>query len=227
MASNSPGATRASASEKSRILRLIDPDGGPDYDLVFRQFLSGNDRGVLLLDTRRTVLEINKVARTLLDFDGTLPQPIGSVVRDVNAGFAVGDAIHDRRVVQHEAFVPEPERILRFNIIPIISADGHAVQVLMTVEDVTRLRHLETVRRDFVANVSHELRTPIASINLLVETIQEAGNVTSADTAHFLRRIQVETQAMNHLVEELLQLSRLELGKVESESRVDQSHPGY
>jgi two-component system phosphate regulon sensor histidine kinase PhoR len=83
---------------------------------------------------------------------------------------------------------------------------------VVSVEDATRLRHLETVRKDFVANVSHELRTPIASINLLVETLQR-GAMNDPDAAmHFLHRIQVETQAMAQLVEELLELSRLETG---------------
>jgi two-component system phosphate regulon sensor histidine kinase PhoR len=81
-----------------------------------------------------------------------------------------------------------------------------------TVEDVTRLRQLETVRRDFVANVSHELRTPIASINLLVETLQLGALDDQEAAQRFLHRIQVETQAMAHMVEELLELSRLETG---------------
>jgi two-component system, OmpR family, phosphate regulon sensor histidine kinase PhoR len=150
----------------------------------------------------------------MLGYQGTLPGLIGNVVRDVKVGFAVGDAIHDRRTITHESFLPEPDRILRFNIVPIIGPEGMIDAVLMTVDDVTRLRHLETVRRDFVANVSHELRTPIASINLLVETLQNGGISDPAAATHFLRRIQVETQSMNQLVEELLQLSRLESGRL-------------
>jgi two-component system, OmpR family, phosphate regulon sensor histidine kinase PhoR len=101
---------------------------------------------------------------------------------------------------------------LTIRLMPIMTDSGETGVVMVAVDDVTRLRHLETVRRDFVANVSHELRTPIASINLLVETLQR-GAIADPDAAQqFLHRIEVETQAMAHLVEELLELSRLETG---------------
>lgn len=194
-------------------LRGAAPDS-PEYERVFDQYLAGDDRGVIFLNSRRQVLRINPSARHILDYTGGLPRSIGEVVRDVKVGFAVGDAIHDRRVIQHESFFPEPDRILAFNIVPVTGPGGNVGHVVVTMDDVTRLRHLETVRRDFVANVSHELRTPIASINLLVETLQSGGMSDPQAAAHFLRRIEVETQAMNQLVEELLQLSRLESGRL-------------
>ncbi len=114
----------------------------------------------------------------------------------------------------HEAFLPDPDRILRFDIIPILDQTGPALYAVAAISDVTKVRHLETVRRDFVANVSHELRTPIASINLLVETLQR-GAVSDPEAApHFLHRIEVETHSMNRLVDELLELSRLESGRL-------------
>jgi two-component system phosphate regulon sensor histidine kinase PhoR len=84
--------------------------------------------------------------------------------------------------------------------------------VVATIEDVTRFRHLETVRRDFVANVSHELRTPLASMRLLVETLEGGAIEDHPAALHFLHRIDVEIEAMARLVEELLELSRLESG---------------
>ena len=185
-----------------------------DFERVMHQYLEGDDRGVLILNSRRVVLRINPAGRDMLGYEGDLPGPIGQVVRDVKVGFSVGDAIHDRRVKQHETFVPGPDRVLRFNIIPVIDSGGGAQFVVVAVSDVTRLRHLETIRRDFVANVSHELRTPIASINLMVETLQNGAIDDPQASAHFLRRIEVETQSMNQLVEELLQLSRVESGRL-------------
>jgi signal transduction histidine kinase len=219
-----PVARRLSDSSRPPVKRTIPKGHSPqllviegeniDYGRIFEQYVAGDNRGVVVLNSRRHAIDINPAGRAMLQYDGPLPLPIGDIVRDIKVGFAVGDAIHDRRVLRHETFLPDPERILSLNIVPVISRDGSIDHVLMTLEDVTRLRHLETVRRDFVANVSHELRTPIASINLLVETLQRMELGEQADAAHFLRRIQVETLSMNHLVEELLQLSRLESGRL-------------
>ncbi len=185
---------------------------GIDAEAVMEQYVDANDRGMLVVGPRRDVFAINEAARTMLGFTGITPEPIGKVVHDVNLGFAVGEALHDRRPVVHEIYIPDPDRLLRFRIVPILDDTGVPVMALVSIDDVTRIRHLETVRRDFVANVSHELRTPIASINLLVETLQRGALDNPADAQHFLHRIQVETQSMARLVEELLELSRLESG---------------
>ena len=82
-----------------------------------------------------------------------------------------------------------------------------AVLVLM---DVTRLRALERVRRDFVANLSHELKTPIAAIRALVETLIDDQSMRSSNRAHFLSRIRNQSIRLSSLVTDLLTLSRLE-----------------
>ena len=183
-----------------------------DFRAVFDQFAEADQRGLLVINRRRVVIGLNAAARTMLDFDGSMPAAANQVVQDIYFDFAVGDAVHDRRPVWHESFVPAPDRLLRFQVTPIMVRPGEPTLLLATVEDITRLRYLETVRRDFVANVSHELRTPIASINLLVETLQRGAMTDAQAGAHFLQRIEIETQAMARLVEELLELSRLESG---------------
>jgi two-component system phosphate regulon sensor histidine kinase PhoR len=84
---------------------------------------------------------------------------------------------------------------------------------LVVLRDVTDLRRLETVRREFVANVSHELRTPLTSIRALVETL-ESGAIEEQDVAvDFLGRIVGEVDRLNALVEDLLDFARLEAGR--------------
>jgi two-component system phosphate regulon sensor histidine kinase PhoR len=81
------------------------------------------------------------------------------------------------------------------------------------LQDVSELRHLRTVRRDFVANVSHELRTPLAAIRLLVDTL-EAGALEEPEIGRsFVHRIGVETEQLIQMVSELLELSRIESGQ--------------
>lgn len=218
-----PGRSGSSPFEPWHAIQLeraLAAHEGPDHidlDSLFKQFADADERGLLILGERRRILAMNPAARKLLGYDGPLPRPAGDVTHDLEMAFAVGDAIHDRHPVVHESYVPAPDRLLRYHLIPINSPTGKPLIVLGTVDDITRLRHLETVRRDFVANVSHELRTPIASINLLVETLQR-GALNDPDAAlHFLHRIEVETQAMANLVEELLELSRLETGAMRLE----------
>jgi two-component system phosphate regulon sensor histidine kinase PhoR len=85
---------------------------------------------------------------------------------------------------------------------------------LVVLQDVTELRRLERVRRDFVANISHELRTPLASIKLLVETLRSAVHEDPRAADDFLQRIDVELDRLTHMVRELLELSRIESGQV-------------
>lgn len=193
---------------------LLRESGLPNIDgeAVMEQYVDANDRGMLLVGPRRHVFAINEAGRAMLGFSDRLPEPIVNIVHDVNLGFAVGEALHDRRPVVHETYIPDPDRLLRFRIVPILDGVGIPLMAVVSVDDITRIRHLETVRRDFVANVSHELRTPLASINLLVETLQSGALDDPEAAQHFLHRIEVETQSMARLVEELLELSRLESG---------------
>jgi two-component system phosphate regulon sensor histidine kinase PhoR len=187
-------------------------DDALDWERLFDQYVAGDDRGVLIIGDGRVVLAINSAARKMLDYAGPAARPLTDVVRDLHVSFAVGEALHDRRPLRHESYAPDPDRLLRFHLIPILTPSDEPVLVVATIEDITHVRHLETVRRDFVANVSHELRTPLASINLLVETLQRGAINDPHAADHFLHRIEIETQAMARLVEELLELSRLETG---------------
>jgi two-component system phosphate regulon sensor histidine kinase PhoR len=98
-------------------------------------------------------------------------------------------------------------------------------RVLVLLQDVTELRHADTVRRDFVANVSHELKTPVASLKALVETL-EAGALRDPECGpDFLRRMHVEVDGLAQLVAELLELARIEAGRLDldlRDCRVDQ-----
>jgi two-component system phosphate regulon sensor histidine kinase PhoR len=84
---------------------------------------------------------------------------------------------------------------------------------LVIVQDLTNLRRLETVRRDFVANVSHELRTPLASLKALSETLLEGALDDPAVAAEFLNKIDVEVDKLSQMVQELMQLSQIESGQ--------------
>jgi two-component system sensor histidine kinase SenX3 len=90
-----------------------------------------------------------------------------------------------------------------------LSSDGELIGTLAVIEDVSERRHLEAVRRDFVANVSHELRTPVGALAILAETL--AGEKDADVVARLARRIGNEAQRVGRIIEDLLDLSRMEV----------------
>ncbi len=84
---------------------------------------------------------------------------------------------------------------------------------LVILQDLTQIRRLETVRRDFVSNISHELRTPLASLALVVETLQDGAIDDKPAAQRFLTHMENEVAALIQMVEELLELARIESGK--------------
>ncbi len=85
---------------------------------------------------------------------------------------------------------------------------------LLLFQDLTQLRRLETIRRDFISNVSHELRSPLASLKALAETLQEGALDDPPAARRFILRMETEIVNLTQLVNELLELSRIESGKV-------------
>jgi two-component system phosphate regulon sensor histidine kinase PhoR len=129
------------------------------------------------------------------------------IVRDHEVIDAIAAAGPDRDSVAHVERT-EPARFQR--VVARRLAEG---QLLLVVQDLTTLRRLETVRRDFIANVSHELRTPLASLKAMAETLA-AGAIDEPDAARdFVRRMRTEIDGLAQLVEELLLIGHLEAGQ--------------
>lgn len=107
-----------------------------------------------------------------------------------------------------------PNRIpLRAVAVPI--RDGGDWAVLLMLTDLTEVARVDQMRRDFLSNVSHEVRTPLASIRALVETLEDGGAEGPDETAEFMRRIRQQVDRLTTLVNELLDLSRIESGAIE------------
>lgn len=98
-----------------------------------------------------------------------------------------------------------PRRVLTVRAMPV--EPGGAV---VSVEDVTERHRLDAVRTDFVANVSHELRTPVGAVSVLAETLE--GEVQDETLLRLVRRMQTETARMTRTIDDLLELSRIEMG---------------
>jgi two-component system phosphate regulon sensor histidine kinase PhoR len=113
---------------------------------------------------------------------------------------------------RHSALIDQPGRTyLRVFTTPIA---GGAWSTLVVINDLTDVKRTDQVRRDFVANVSHELRTPLASLKSVIETLESGALEDESATREFLSRAQSEIDRMVQIMEELLELSRIESGEV-------------
>jgi two-component system, OmpR family, phosphate regulon sensor histidine kinase PhoR len=158
------------------------------------------DDGIVLVSPQHRVLWANAAARAILGADLN-DYRVTMLATAALAGESVTEEIED----------PLGERMIVARALPA-TYDG-TVHAAVVLRDETRLRHLETVRRDFVANVSHELRTPVTAIHLLVETLQNGALGEPAEAAEFVERIGSEVTHLRQMVDELLELSLMEAGE--------------
>jgi two-component system phosphate regulon sensor histidine kinase PhoR len=104
------------------------------------------------------------------------------------------------------------ESFIQMIVTPLEIAGREACLVIL--QDLTKIRRLETVRRDFISNISHELRTPLASLKALIETLQSGASDDPPAAERFLDLADQEVDALTQMVQELLELSRIESGRV-------------
>ena len=170
--------------------------------------------GVLAVDPQERILRINKAAATLL---GTNPElavgrSLQEVVRKPELQRFITESLQSRTSIEAEMTLlyQGEERFLQTHGTPLRGSDGQTIGALIVIHDVTRLRRLENLRRDFVANVSHELRTPITAIKGAVETLLAGANENPEDCQRFLEIANRQSDRLNAIIEDLLSLSRLE-----------------
>jgi two-component system phosphate regulon sensor histidine kinase PhoR len=171
--------------------------------------------GVIVTDAALHVVVCNEQAVRVLRLE-SLPSPGGLLSEYITHGEIlhwVDRALHSRGAVSG-ALTLSPGSFLEVQI-HALGEEG----MLLLAQDVTELRHLRTVRRDFVANVSHELRTPLASIRLLVDTLENGALDDREVAGTFVHRIGVEADHLIQMVTELLELSRIESGQMPARGR--------
>jgi two-component system phosphate regulon sensor histidine kinase PhoR len=170
--------------------------------------------GVIVVDEESTVVGMNDSAAAMLEtrLIWAIGQPFVVAVRDADLQRLLTAAFVSSEHQQSTIDYARTGRVFDAAAQPVDRA-GEKLGIVV-FRDVTELRRLESVRREFVANVSHELRTPLASIRALVETL-EAGAIDDPSVAgDFLGRMVGEVDRLTTLVDELLDLARLESGRL-------------
>ena len=167
--------------------------------------------GVIIVDANGLIQFANPAAQKLFETSNALGHSVTEVVRNHQLVDAWRRCQQTREMQSETVELPARRQFLQIVAIP----DTHASGSLLLVQDLTRVRRLETVRRDFISNVSHELRTPLASLKALTETLQSGALADPEAGPRFLGRISTEVDALTQMAQELLDLSRIESGQVE------------
>ena len=162
------------------------------------------NEGVIAISPAHEVVRISETGRRLLSIDRPVPFGVDFLPRDATLRNAIALALSGTATEPEELIIDETT--LSLTARPLVN--GGAVVALF---DLTPIRKLEAVRRDFVANVSHELRTPLTIIGGFAETLQDP-DIPAARRAEFAKTIFSNTQRMQRIVDELLDLSRIETG---------------
>ncbi len=176
--------------------------------------------GVLAIDTEERVINLNRTACTLFGVapDEARGRTIQEVVRNSELQRLIRLTLSSHQAVEGNLTLTENgEQTIQAIGSIIQDAQGDTLGALLVLHDITQLKKLESVRRDFVANVSHELKTPITSIKGFVETLQDGAIRNPADAERFLSIIARHVDRLNAIIEDLLALSRIELEAEKSE----------
>ena len=173
-------------------------------DVLMAALIEALNEGVVAVDAGRRIVRINESGRRLLNLRGSVPIPADHLPRERALREALDRALSG--VTPPTTEIRVDDRMLALAARPLSS--GGAVLALF---DLSPVRRLETVRRDFVANVSHELKTPLTVISGFAETLAE-DDLPPDQRRRFAETIQSHARRMQRIVDDLLDLSRIESG---------------
>ncbi len=185
-------------------------------DAVF----SSMEEGVIAVDIHKRIIKMNDAAANLLGVNKD--EVKGLKIKDITGKtalhqfikktFAGSEQFEEYITLNHkeDLFLQARSRVLRDH-------NNENIGAVVVLNNLTHLRKLENIRKDFVANVSHELRTPITSIKGFVETLLESDLKDNGETVHFLEIIRKHADRLNLIIDDLLSLSKIEQGNENSE----------
>ncbi|MEJ2484749.1 MAG: ATP-binding protein [Anaerolineales bacterium] len=176
--------------------------------------LSYMNDGVMILDQFGYVVFTNLAFQKIFNVEGD--QTIGHKINRVIPYYQIIDlweefestGLYQGSLIELSEF----GKLIQVNIFPFET--NTTKQSILIFQDLTKLRQLETVRRDFISNISHELRTPLASLKAIAETLQISALDDPTAARKFLEKMDTEIDSLTLLVNELLELSRIESGQV-------------
>lgn len=175
--------------------------------------LSSMTEGVLAVDARERLLNVNRAAAQLLGIqpDESRGRSLPELIRNTELQRVVRETLSGGQPVEGEVALQRGgERFVQVRGSSLRNAQGESIGAVIVLSDVTNLRRLENVRRDFVANVSHELKTPVTSIKGFVETLLDGAMREPAEAERFLKIIAKQANRLDAIIDDLLNLAQIE-----------------
>lgn len=185
-------------------------------ELTLHAVLNLSDEVLVLLGADRRIHQLSRGAARLgrVDADGVVGRDVASLFADPNLDRAIQQALATAKPQRMHVQIGPDDLEMEARIVPIATSGQHSIQALVvSLSQLELEKRLQTMRREFVANVSHELRSPLTSILGYAETLLDDPPDDEEQRQRFLTAVVREARRMQRLVEDLLNLSRIESGR--------------
>ncbi|TAL24468.1 MAG: sensor histidine kinase, partial [Nitrospirae bacterium] len=185
------------------------------------EILRNMSDGLMLINTKGKIMLCNPAVKKFFGISSDVEgKPLMEALRNAELSDLLNEAVKKEEPVAREIAVAYPKELyLMTTAVPFYyPVESEKISgTILSLHDITQLKQLENVRKDFVANVSHEIKTPITAIRGFAETLLEGAIDDRENALKFLRTIKNHSVRLNSLVEDLLTLSRIELGDIKIE----------
>jgi two-component system phosphate regulon sensor histidine kinase PhoR len=183
--------------------------------LKMEAILRNMSDGLMLTDTKGKILLTNTAAKNFFGIESDIEgKTLMETLRKTELMGLIENVVETVQTVSCETEVTYPKELCLMTTAAPFLVKGEVSGVVLAFHDITRLKQLEDVRKDFVANVSHEIKTPITAIKGFAETLLEGAIDDRENAPKFLKAIKNHSERLNSLVNDLLTLSRIELGDI-------------
>ncbi len=191
---------------------------------LLEQMISSMREGMIVVEKDLRIFAANPSARNVFPearlFDES--EKLTDIIHDEKIHEAFRKALDEetRSETKLDTFSRNEHRTYDVRVAPLSFAENAEQKMAIGIfYDITRLARLEKVRQEFLSNVSHELRTPLTSILAFVETLEDGAIEDAENNRRFLETIRRNAERMHHLIDDILELSAIEAGKVKIEPR--------
>lgn len=185
--------------------------------ILLEEMISNLREGVIVVEKDFRIFASNPAARALFGNRQIESHSLKEIIRDRVILEAFGKALEkdERTETKIEIPIRNDNRVYDLRVSPLHFAEKKEQKSAIGIfYDITRIERLEKVRQEFLSNVSHELRTPLTSILAFVETLEDGALEDEANNRRFLSVIRRNAERMHHLIDDILELSAIEAGKV-------------
>jgi two-component system phosphate regulon sensor histidine kinase PhoR len=174
--------------------------------------------GLLLTDTKGKIILSNSAVRNLFGITSSVEgRTLMETLRKAELIELIDNVVKGNEGISRELEIDYPKKLYLMATIAPFAIKAEITGAVLTFHDITRLKKLEEIRKDFIANVSHEIKTPITAIKGYSETLLDGALDDKENARKFLETIKNHSERLNSLVSDLLTLSRIELGDIRIE----------